>query len=121
MPDTPQKLEEKVQAIFSELAGEERSKWLRATVPSRVMDQVAQAVSGEHAPEVAADIGFHVGDWQADAAFLVALHLFPERFTPEEVDEGVRSLLLHVPAHLIAAARLAGHPTEDIFRDKQSD
>ena len=117
MPDTPDRLDEKVQAIFSELAGADRAKWLRGDVPSRVMDQIAQAISSEHQPEVAREIGFHLGDWQSDAAFLVALHLFPERFTPEEIDDGVRSLLLHVPAHVIEAARLAGHPTEDIFRD----
>ena len=117
MPDTPDKLDEKVQVIFSEIPGADRAKWLRGDVPSRVMDQIAQAISSEHQPEIAAEIGFHLGDWQSDAAFLVALHLFPERFTPEEIDEGVRSLLLHVPAHVITAARLAGHPTEDIFRN----
>lgn len=108
----------KVQAIFAELAGPERAQWLRADIPSRAMGQVAQALSEAHHPQAAADIGFHVCDWQSDAAFLVALHLFPERFTPEEIDEGVQSLLLHVPAHVIAAARLAGHPAKDIFRDE---
>ena len=117
MPDTPDELDEKVQAIFRELAGEGRARWLRGDVPSRAMDQIARAISSEHQPEVAGEIGFHLGDWQSDAAFLVALHLFPERFTPEEIEDGVRSLLLHVPAHVIAAARLAGHPAEDIFND----
>ena len=117
MPNTPDKPDAKVQAIFRELAGEDRAKWLRGDVPSRAMDQIAQAISSEHKPEVAEEIGFHLGDWQSDAAFLVALHLFPERFTPEEIEDGVRSLLIHVPAHVIAAARLAGHPTEDIFHD----
>ena len=117
MPNTHDKLDDKVQAIFSELAGADRAKWLRGDVPSRVMDQIAQAISSEHQPDVAGEIRFHLCDWQSDAAFLVALHLFPERFTSEEIDDGVRSLLLHVPAHVIAAARLARHPTEDIFRD----
>ncbi|HEX5177488.1 MAG TPA: hypothetical protein VFV83_10685 [Chthoniobacteraceae bacterium] len=121
MPDTPDNLDEKVQAIFAEIAGTERANYLRADVPSRVMDQIANAISLEHQPEVAAEIGFHLGDWQREAAFLVALHLFPERFTREEIDEGVRSLLLHVPAHVIAAARLAGHATEDIFHNHTSD
>lgn len=117
MPDSPDTLDEKVQAIFRELAGEDRAKWLRGDVPSRAMDQIAQALRSQHQPEVAGEIGFHLGDWQSDAAFLVALHLFPERFTPEEIEDGVRSLLLHVPAHVIAAARLAGYPTQDIFND----
>ena len=118
MSNTPDKLEEKVQAIFSEIAGPDRAKWLRGDVPSRVMDQIARATNYE--AEVAGEIGFHLGDWQSDAAFLVAIHLFPERFTPEEIDEGVRSLLLHVPAHVIAAARLAGYSTDDIFRENDS-
>jgi len=109
----------KVDEIFRELAGPERAKWLGADVPSRCMLQIAQAVSAQsgYAEEVGWDIGMHVADWQADAAFLVALHLFPERFTPEEIDEGVHSLLLHVPAHVMAAARLAGYPAADVFRD----
>ncbi|MCX6851660.1 MAG: hypothetical protein NTY98_22390 [Verrucomicrobia bacterium] len=117
MLDTPDKLDEKVQAIFSEIAGAGRAKWLRGDVPSRVMEQIAQAISSEHPPEVAGEIGFHLGDWQGDAAFLVALHLFPERFTPEEIRVGVRALLIHVPQHIIAAARLAGNSIEDVFRE----
>jgi hypothetical protein len=117
MPDINDQLCEKVHATFCELAGAERANWLRASVPSRVMDQIANAIEAEHTPEVAGEIGFHMGDWQSDAAFMVALHLFPERFTPEEIEEGVRSLLIHVPAHVLAAARLAGYSTEDIFRD----
>jgi hypothetical protein len=115
MPYTPYKLDEKVQAIFSEIAGAGRAKWLRGDVPSRVMEQIAQAISAEHPPEVAGEIGFHLGDWQGDAAFLVALHLFPERFTPEEIRDGVKAFLIHAPHHIIAAARLAGNCTDDIF------
>ena len=83
------------------------------------MGQIAKAVASEsgYAKETAGNIAINVADWQADAAFLVALHLFPERFTDEEIDDGVRSLLIHVPAHVIAAARLAGHPAEDIFAE----
>lgn len=117
MTDAHDSFEKKVNDIFRELAGIERAKWLEPGVASRCMAQIARAVSSEsgYAEDVGRDIGFNVADWQADAAFLVALHLFPERFTDEEIDEAVRSLLLHVPAHVIAAARLAGHPTEDIF------
>jgi hypothetical protein len=105
MTDLPDKLEEKVQAIFAEIAGAERARWLRGDVPSRVIEQIAQALSAEHPLPVATDIGFHLCDWQSDATFLVALHLFPERFTAEEIDAGVCSLLLHAPAHIMAAAR----------------
>jgi hypothetical protein len=40
------------------------------------MDVIAEAISSEHEREVAGEIGFHLGDWQSDAAFIVALHLF---------------------------------------------
>ena len=59
----------------------------------------------------------HVIKQQADAAFIVALHLYPDRFSPEEIDAGVRALLVHVPAHIIAAAKLGGYATENIFED----
>ncbi len=117
MPDTPKNFKGKVQEIFSEIAGAERAKWLRGDVPSRVMEQIAQAISAEYPPEAAGEIGFHLGDWQSDAAFLVALHLFPERFTPEEIRDGVRAFLIHAPHHIIAAARLSGNSTDDIFRE----
>jgi hypothetical protein len=117
MKSTSNELDAKVQAIFAEIAGVERAKWLHGDVPSRAVDQIAQAISSGYPPGVAGEIGFHIGDWQGDAAFLVALHLFPERFTSEEVAEGVQSLLLHAPAHLVDGARLAGYATEDFFGD----
>jgi len=119
MSDAHDSLQKKVDTIFRELAGGEPAKWLEPGVPSRCTLQIATAVSCEsgYPDAVAQSIGFNVSDWQADAAFLVALHLFPERFTDAEIDEGVRSLLIHVPAHVIAAARLAGHSTEDVFKE----
>jgi hypothetical protein len=45
------------------------------------------------------------------------LHLFPERFTQDEIEAAVDMFLIHVPNHIVAAARLAGHPAEDIFSD----
>jgi hypothetical protein len=63
----------------------------------------------------AADIAFHLSDWAEDAAFLIALHLFPERFTVKEIHEGVVALLIHAPNHIAAAAHLAGWPLRDVF------
>jgi hypothetical protein len=61
------------------------------------------------------DLAFHLSDWRADAAFLLALHLAPERFTAEEVKEGVTQFLVHAPNHVAAAAKLSGWPVEDVF------
>jgi hypothetical protein len=122
MTDAHDSFRKKVEDIFTELVGPARANWLKPGVPSRCMGQIAQAVASEsgYAKETAGSIAINVADWQADAAFLVALHLFPERFTDEEIDAAVGSLLIHVPAHVIAAARLAGHPTEDIFAELES-
>lgn len=121
MTDAYDSFQNKVEVIFTELAGPSRSKWLTPGVPSRCLDQIAKAVASESRfpEEDAWNIAFNLTDWQADAAFLVALHLFPERFTDEEVDEAVRSLLIHVPAHVVAAARLAGYSAEDIFAEPE--
>ena len=108
---------QKVDAIFTELAGGERAARLRADVPFPVTSIVTAALP--HNDIVLSDsIAVHVTDWNADAAFLVALHLFPERFTGEEIADGVRALLLHAPAHMVAAARLSGYEVIDLLDDK---
>jgi SpoU rRNA methylase family enzyme len=66
-------------------------------------------------PERADALAFNLLDWADDAAFLVALCLHPTRFTRTEVEAGVAAFLVHAPAHVIAAARLSGHSTDDIF------
>jgi hypothetical protein len=119
MADPHDSFREKVSAIFTELVGPERAARLRPDVPFPITSVVVDALGYDDAV-LGDQIATHVTDWQADAAFLVALHLFPERFTPEEISAGVQALLLHAPAHVIAAARLSGYSTEDIFRDDSS-
>src|SRR5688572_15123223 len=67
------------------------------------------------ATERAGDLAFHLSDWREDGAFLVALALAPERFTPKEVEDGIMAFLIHAPNHVAAAAKLAGWPVADIF------
>jgi len=102
---------EKTKTIFSELAGERAS---RLTINGS-QGIIAEALKDEIGLEVADDIGFHLSDWAENAAFLVALHLFPERFTAEEIRDGVLAVLTHVPNHLAAASHLAGWPIRDVF------
>lgn len=114
-------VDEKIKAIFRELAGE-RAATLEATrLPTAITSTITLALAGENATAeriLESDrIAFHLTDWSAEAAFLVALHLFPERFTAEDIRDGVLLFLLHAPAHVIAAARLSGHSVEDIFKD----
>ena len=82
---------------------------------------VTSALSVDIRDEVAEEIAFHIVDWSYDAEFIVALHLFPERFTPEEIEAGIRLFLAHAPAHIIAAARMMGHSTDDVFVESNHD
>jgi hypothetical protein len=100
-----------VRTILAELAGE-RALNLETNGAQNV---IAAALTDELGPERAADVAFHLSDWGEDAAFLVAVHLFPERFTVEEIRDGVTALLIHAPNHLAAAAHLAGWPLRDVF------
>ena len=109
--DTVQK---KVEAIFRELAGE-RTARLGEPGAEATRETLASALSADYAPDTARDIAFHLVDWHSDAAFMMAVHLFPERFTPEELVAGADMLLIHAPNHLAAAAKLAGHPIQDVF------
>jgi hypothetical protein len=115
----------KVQAIFTELAGDRARTLAGGTFPASITSIITAALSGSEATEEkvlhADQIAFHLTDWNSDAAFLVALHLYPERFTHEEIEAAVRMFLIHVPSHVIAAARLAGHPADDIFKEEDNN
>lgn len=115
--DTVQK---KVRAIFTELAGDRTRVLDAGTFPAGITSTITGALAGPDATDEqilhADQIAFHLTDWSADAAFIVALHLFPERFTPEEIEAAVGMFLAHVPRHVITAARLAGHSTEEYLR-----
>jgi hypothetical protein len=114
---------DKVMQIFRELVGERASKLNGSHFPADINSRITQALAGGE--DAASDerisrndgIGFHLVDWQSDAAFLVALVLFPERFTDEEIRDGVDGFLWHVPAHVLEAARLGGYPTKNIFAE----
>src|SRR5262249_7779606 len=103
MNETTKKFRRKVRTIFAELGGERAPK----IGMNGAQNVIAAALREELGPERAADVAFHLSDWGEDAAFLVAVHLFPERFTAEEVRDGVMALLIHTPNHIAAAAHLA--------------
>jgi hypothetical protein len=107
----------KVFSIFRELLAERADSLCDGLCVSAVADAISVALRRESdmSAERAKDIGFHLSDWHADAAFIVALHLRPERFTPAEIEDGVMSFLFHAPNHVAAAAALFGHPIDDIF------
>jgi len=95
-------------------AGERIQNIESGRVAKDVIATIEAAIRKEYGDK-AQEIAFHLSDWNAEAAFLVALHLFPEKFTPEEILEGINDLLIHAPNHLAAAAALADCPGDDIF------
>ena len=115
MPDAHDSVQEKVLSIFTELVGD-RAERLRGDTPSfAALRAFESALAADYSPQVAADVAQHLVDWNWDAAFLVAVHLFPERFTQEELVAGASMLLHHAPNHLAAAATLTHNPIRDIF------
>jgi hypothetical protein len=110
-------VDRKVLAIFAELVGD-RARRLDGSVPATpAMDAIAAALAGEYGPQKAHEIGFHMADWNSDAAFIVALHLFPERFTREEIEAGLGLFLVHAPNHIREACRLTGQYVWESFPD----
>lgn len=119
MADPTCSVRKKVDTIFRELAGDRAVNLVATTLPAGITSTITAAIAAEEASDEeilhADNIAFHLTDWNVEAAFLVALHLFPERFTPEEIREGVEAFLIHVPHHIMTAARLAGYPTGEIL------
>ena len=112
---------EKVQSIFRRIVGERAAILKGDRFPAEVNTRITAAIlSGElgsniNDPVKLAEIGFHLVDWNSDAAFIVALLLFPDEFTDEEIRDGVELFLVHAPGHCIEAARLGGYSTDNPF------
>ncbi len=103
----------KVSEIFRDLVGDRAANLTPPIPPSAGI--ILKTLLEEHPDQVAYDITHHLTDWAEDGAFLTALHMFPEKFSETEVRMGIDMLLVHVPNHLAAAAKLSGEPVEDIF------
>jgi len=123
MPD----VSDKVQRIFQRLAGERAEILKGSKFPAEINDRITSAIlSGDMGADIddpvgLDGIGFHLVDWNSDAAFIVAMLLYPEEFTDEEIREGVGLFLIHAPAHCVEAARLAGYSTENPFCGENND
>jgi hypothetical protein len=115
--------QEKVIEIFQELVGEKASRLDGNVYLKDVTQRIAQSLLNDQEktidPEMAKDIGFHMIDWQSNAAFIVALSLFPEKFTDEEIRQGIEGLMIHAPAHILEACRLSGIDAENIFIEEE--
>jgi hypothetical protein len=109
--DAHESVRHKVDAIFRELAGD-RAEELRGDVAARrTNDLLGQVIAAESDldPIKADELALNLVDWNADAAFLVAVMLYPERFTQAELGAGIGMFMVHVPDHVVAAARIGGY------------
>ena len=121
---TSDSFREKVEQIFRELVGDRAKNLNPSSFPAGVTSTITAALCDEDSDKeilTKDEIAFHLTDWNGEAAFLVALLLFPERFSKEEIQDGVESCLIHIPQHILAAARLGGYPAEDIFKESDSE
>lgn len=109
---------EKALAIFKELLGDKADLLDGRRAATETMTSIANTLSSEFGKMKAEEIAFHLADWNSDAAFIVALHLFPERFTKKEIEDGITSFMVHAPYHIAEAARLLGHPLDNIYEDE---
>jgi hypothetical protein len=98
----------KVQSIFSEIAGSRAEAVSGGGVAKDVISRIKSIFSDEYGPQTASTLGMHFSDWNYDAAFIVALHLFPERFTDDEIKAGIGMFLCHAPNHIRAACKITG-------------
>jgi hypothetical protein len=119
MSDPIVTVHEKVLAIFAELVGERANRLDGSVIAQPAMDAMTAALPSDHGIAKAADIAFHMADWNSDAAFIVALHLFPERFSAAEIDAGIGLFLCHAPNHIREACRVTGHYVWESFPDDE--
>jgi len=106
MDDSLDAVKRKVLAIFQEMAGERAQRLDGSVLSSAAMDAITSSLAAQHGWEKAADIALHMACRNWDAAFIVALHLFPERFSPEEINDGLGLFRVHAPNHIREACRL---------------
>ncbi len=66
-------------------------------------------------PEGAVELVFHLNDILPDLKRLVATLDNAEALSDDEVVDGILAMMVHAPAHLLAAAHLMGHTPEDVF------
>ncbi len=101
-------MEAKVHTIFSELVGDKAFSLSSTMLAKDTIQRIKSVYAEELGLRRASNLGMNMSDWHSDAAFVVALHLFPERFTALEIRAGVEMFLSHAPNHIVAACDLIG-------------
>lgn len=90
-------LNEKVLALFQEHLGYRPDRLDSLHFPGDVREIIADALSKDFGRGTARSIAFHLVDWGGEAAFIVALLLWPDRFSKSELSEGLYKLYAKCP------------------------
>jgi len=106
--DAHDSVREKVKRIFEEIAPDRAPAVAGDRVARDVIARIKAAFSADYDDRTASTLGMHMSCWNEDAAFGVALHMFPERFTEAEIEAGVGLFLSHAPNHIRAACQITG-------------
>ena len=103
----PTKVCEKAAALLAEhlpAIGNRLSFFASGETDDKLFDRIAQAMAGE--VDDPKGLAFHITDWRAEAAFLVALVALPEHFTDEEIIQGVYAVIFHGWYHINEASKV---------------
>lgn len=116
MNDPYDTVDDKVAAIWKKMSEERCERIGNREAQIQTTKLISKSLENQlSSTEASVDVGFHLTDWMSDAAFLLAIHLYPEEFTSEEIEAGLGCFLIHVPNHVFAAAKFSKNPVSDIF------
>jgi hypothetical protein len=105
----------KAMAIFKKAFGERAAHLFTGASTIQMGHTITAAFARHVRREKAQDIGFHLGDWAHDAALILALHMFPEKFSREEIRRVTDFVAAGLPYHAAALATHFGY--EGLARD----
>lgn len=86
-----------------------------------LMQAVKRALAKDYSEAAADEVSFHLTDWGNEAAILVAIHLFPERFTAQELQCAVEMIVSHAPYHVAGMAEWLDCSVADCLPDFKRD
>jgi hypothetical protein len=98
-------LRTKIHLLFREAFGSRAERLLFSDYSGETSQAVRAAYYRRLKKEKADDLAFHIWDWREEAAFAVALNLYPEKFSPEEIREGILIFACHAPYHVNGVAK----------------
>jgi hypothetical protein len=119
--DINKSVRRKVKDIFAELAPDRANAVAGDRLAKNIIFRIKEIFTEDYGDRKASTLGMHMSDWNQDAAFIVALHLYPERFTDEEIKVGIQLFLTHAPNHILAACKITDQHVWKNFPESDPD